>query len=168
MSEPIKSCAFTGHRPQKFPWRYDETDRRCVALKAKLTEQITALIDRGITTFLCGMALGTDVWCAQIVLALQKINPTVELHCILPCEDQEIKWTASEQEQYHTILKQANKVVYVGRKYTSDCMLKRNRYMVEHSSILLAVFNGVQRSGTGATLRYAQQVGREVIIIKPS
>lgn len=27
-----KSCAFTGHRPQKFSWRYDETDERCVKL----------------------------------------------------------------------------------------------------------------------------------------
>ena len=48
MSEPIKSCAFTGHRPQKFPWRYDETDRRCVALKAKLTEHPNLLLGHDV------------------------------------------------------------------------------------------------------------------------
>ena len=37
------SCAFTGHRPHKFPWRYDETDSRCVTLKAALMEQIMLL-----------------------------------------------------------------------------------------------------------------------------
>ena len=33
-------CAFTGHRPHKFPWKYDEADSRCIALKAALTGQI--------------------------------------------------------------------------------------------------------------------------------
>lgn len=28
------ACAFTGHRPHKFPWKGDEADLRCVALKA--------------------------------------------------------------------------------------------------------------------------------------
>jgi len=54
------SCAFTGHRPNKFPWKYDETDSRCVALKAVLAEQIAALADAGVTQFLSGMAEGTD------------------------------------------------------------------------------------------------------------
>lgn len=46
-----KVCAFTGHRPSKLPWRYNETDSRCVALKTVLTEQITALIEAGVTQF---------------------------------------------------------------------------------------------------------------------
>ena len=46
-------------------------------------------------------------------------------------------------------------------------MLTRNRYLVEHSSVLLAVYNGSFQSGTGMTVRYAQKQGREVIIIDP-
>ena len=53
-------CAFTGHRPHKFPWRYDETDSRCMVLKAALTEQITALVEIGITDFFSGCADGVD------------------------------------------------------------------------------------------------------------
>jgi len=68
-------CAFTGHRPRKFPWKYDEADSRCVALKTALAEQIAAL---------------------------------------------------------------------------------------------LAVYNGERRGGTAATLRYAQKMGREIIVIAPS
>ncbi len=33
-----KVCAFTDHRPSKLPWRYNETDSRCVALRAVLAE----------------------------------------------------------------------------------------------------------------------------------
>ena len=47
-------------------------------------------------------------------------------------------------------------------------MMKRNRYLVDHSSILLAVYNGTRRSGTGATVRYAQQLNREIIMIDPA
>lgn len=162
------SCAFTGHRPKSFPWKYDETAHGCVLLKEALTTQIIELADRGVTDYLSGMALGVDFWAAQIVLDLQKQYPAMRLHCILPCEGQESKWTPSAQEQYHTILKQANGVVYVSREYTANCMLKRNRYLVDHASILLAVFNGAQRSGTGATVRYAQKSGRELFIIDPA
>lgn len=161
------ACAFTGHRPKSFPWKYDETALDCVLLKEVLAEQIKILTDRGVTDFFSGMAQGIDLWSSQIVLDLQQKNLALKLHCVLPCKEQESKWTASAQERYRSILAQANEVVYVGQEYSRNCMLKRNRYLVDHSSLLLAVYNGVWRSGTGATVRYAQKLGREVIIIEP-
>ncbi len=55
-----KCCAFTGHRPKKFPWGYDETDVRCVALKRALAGQIVKLADAGYTDFFSGMTEGAD------------------------------------------------------------------------------------------------------------
>lgn len=156
-----------GHRPKSFPWGYEESARDCLLLKEVLEAQITALAEQGVTDFLSGMAQGVDLWSSQIVLDLQKKNPALKLHCVLPCKGQESKWTASVQEHYRSILAQANEVVYVGQEYNRDCMLKRNRYLVDHSSILLAVYNGTWRSGTGATVRYAQKLKREIIIIDP-
>ena len=124
-----KVCAFTGHRPNKLPWRYDETDSRCVALKAVLMEQITLLVEAGVTQFLSGMAEGTDVFCAEIILALREKNPAIKLHCILPCTAQAEKWSASSQELYRSILEQADSVVYVSRAYHKNCMLDRNRFI---------------------------------------
>ena len=162
-----KVCAFTGHRPNKLPWRYDETDSRCVALKAVLTEQIEALAEAGFTQFLSGMAEATDTWSALAVLALREKNPAIKLHCILPCTAQAEKWSASSQELYRSILERADSVVYVNRDYHKDCMLERNRFLVEHASVLLAVYNGVRRSGTGATVNYARKMGRKIIVIDP-
>ena len=162
-----KVCAFTGHRPNKLPWRYDETDSRCVALKAVLTEQITALVEAGFTHFLSGMAEATDTWSALAVLSLREKNPAIKLHCILPCTAQAEKWSASSQELYRSILEQADSVVYVSREYHKNCMLDRNRFLVEHASTLLAVYNGVRRSGTGATVNYARKMGRKIIVIDP-
>lgn len=161
------TCAFTGHRPKSFPWKYDENARDCVLLKEVLAGQVMALADRGVTDWLSGMAQGTDLWCAQIVLGLKEKNPALRLHCILPCEWQEREWSASEQERYHFILRQADEVIYVNQEYHDGCMLERNRWLVDHSSVLLAVYNGTYRSGTGMTVRYAKQLGREVIVIDP-
>ena len=162
-----KCCAFTGHRPSKFPWKYDETDSRCVALKAVLAEQITALVDAGFTQFLSGMAEGTDVWSALAVLSLREQNPTTKLHCILPCKEQADKWSASSQDLYHSILDRADSIVYVSRAYHRNCMLERNRFLVDHAAALLAIYNGERRGGTAATMRYAQKMGREIIVIDP-
>lgn len=162
------TCAFTGHRPKSFPWKYNEATPDCDLLKGILVAQIKALADRGVTDFLSGMAQRADLWCAQIVLNLRTENPALKLHCVLPCKGQESKWTVSAQEHYRSILAQANEVIYVGQEYSQDCMLKRNRYLVDHSSVLLAVYNGSRRSGTGATVRHALEQGREVIIIDPT
>ena len=69
------TCAFTGHRPNKLPWRYDENDARCLALKEVLAEQIAVLSEAGITHFLSGMAEATDSWSALAVLALREKIP---------------------------------------------------------------------------------------------
>ena len=161
------ACAFAGHQPKSFPWKCNETAPECVLLKEILMEQITALADGGVTGFFSGMALGVDLWAAQIVLDFREKNLLLKLCCVLPCEGQEKKWSARTQEQYRSILKQANKTVWVSRNYTADCMLNRNRYMVDHSSILLAVYNGAYRSGTGMTVRYAENKYRRIILIDP-
>ena len=160
-------CAFTGHRPHKFPWKYDEADSRCVELKTILSEQVTLLVERGITEYFSGMADGSDVWLSIIVLEQRKKNPELKLHCILPHEGQADRWSVSAQERYHAVLKQADSVEYVSRVYYNGCMLERNHRLVESAGLLLAVYNGARRSGTGATVNYARKLGREIIVIDP-
>ena len=162
-----RCCAFTGHRPRKFPWGYDETDARCVALKEALAGEIAKLMEAGYTDFLSGMGEGTDTWAALAVLALKKENPALKLHCVLPCAGQANGWSASARECYFSILEQADEVVYVSREYREDCMLERNRYLVDHAACLLAVYNGERRGGTAMTVRYARKLGREVIVLNP-
>ena len=41
--EREKTCCFTGHRPDKLPWGTDESDPRCLALKARLEAEAAAL-----------------------------------------------------------------------------------------------------------------------------
>lgn len=163
----IAACAFSGHRPHKFPWRYNETDRQCVALKETLAQQITAFAKAGITEYYSGGADGVDCWAALIVLSLREKNPVLKLHCILPHKEQADKWSISAKERYHFILHQADSVDYVSQAYNDRCMMVRNHRLVESVGLLLAVYNGGERSGTGATVNYARKMGREIIIINP-
>jgi len=136
-------------------------------LKKVLASQIAMLVESGVTDFLSGMAEGTDTICSELVLALREKNPALKLLCVLPCEGQADKWSDSARERYHAILKQADSVDYVSREYYDGCMIDRNHRLVESAGLLLAVYNGVRRSGTGATVAYARKLGREIIVIDP-
>ena len=161
------SCAFTGHRPHKFPWKDNEADPRCIALKETLAEQIATLAGAGVTEYFTGGADGVDCWAAEIVLTMREKNPALKLRCVLPHEGQADRWSDSAQERYHSILERANSVDYVSRQYYDGCMIDRNHRLVESAGLLLAVFNGVRRSGTGATVNYARKMGKEIIVIDP-
>ena len=58
MDELGHSCAFTGHRPYKLPWKDNESDPRCIMLMRRLYDQIAALAGRGVTDYYSGMAEG--------------------------------------------------------------------------------------------------------------
>lgn len=163
----MKTCAFTGHRPQNLPWQFNEADTNCLKLKQILNQQISQLAKNGFTDFLSGMALGSDTWAAEAVLNLRKKNPALKLHCILPCKTQAEKWPVSEQERYQKILAQADSIFFTSRNYHPNCMLERNRFMVEKVHLLLAVYNGQPHSGTAAAVRHAQKLGCDIIIINP-
>lgn len=73
-----KTCAFTGHRPQSLPFGFDESDKRCTSLKSVMRDQIVALIENeGVTHFITGMALGVDMYAAEIVLDLKSNTLTL-------------------------------------------------------------------------------------------
>ena len=156
-----------GHRPHKFPWRYDETNSQCIKLKELLSHLVALESIAGITDFYSGMADGSDMWLSQIVLMHRSSNPAIKLHCVLPCEGQADKWSVSAQERYHTVLEQADSITYVSREYYNGCMLERNRRLVDSAHNLIAVYNGEQRGGTAATIRYARKMKKTIWIINP-
>lgn len=82
------TCCFTGHRPEKLPWREDEGDPRCLELKARLAGAVEAAYEKGMRHFLCGMARGADFYCCEAALALRERRPGVTVEAVIPCEEQ--------------------------------------------------------------------------------
>jgi len=161
------TVCFTGHRSQKLPWKSNEEDERCKVMKKTLRSEIEKAIKRGYKTFLCGMALGFDMICAETVLDLKTKYRDIEMFGALPCWTQDIKWSKKDRKRYNDLLNKIDGIRCIYDEYIgAECMLERNRYMVDNSSLMIALFNGLP-GGTKSTIDYAKKKGMEIIIIKP-
>jgi uncharacterized phage-like protein YoqJ len=160
------TCCFSGYRPNKLPWGYYETDARCQLLKERLGDIVAAVYHAGIRHFICGMALGCDMYFCETVLKFRDEHPDVTLEAALPCEDQAAGWNERNRARYFQLLGQCDSETYIERRYTPDCMLRRNQYMVDKSSVLIAVYDG-RFGGTMHTVGYAEAHGLEIIQLKP-
>jgi uncharacterized phage-like protein YoqJ len=160
------TCCFSGYRPNKLPWGYNEADERCLLLKEKLSDVVSAVYYSGIRHFICGMALGSDTYFCETVLKFRDEHPGVTLEAALPCEDQAASWNEQSRARYFQLLQQCDTETYISRRYTPECMLQRNVYMVDKSSLLITVYDG-RFGGTMHTVGYAETSGLEIIQIKP-
>ena len=163
--DKTKTCCFTGHRPDKLPWREREGDPRCFQLKQSIFQAVEAVYEAGVRHFISGMARGCDLYCAEAVLELRRERRDITLECARPCETQADSWPAAERARYQTILNQCNFETLVQHHYDRFCMMRRNRYMVDRSGRIVAVYNGVPKGGTYQTLAYAMKRGLDVCII---
>ena len=97
------TCCFTGHRPQNLPFGFNEDDPRCLELKKKLQNIIEKLYEAGVRHFITGMAIGVDMYAAEIVIELRKTHPDITLESAIPCETQATRWSVAMQERYYEI-----------------------------------------------------------------
>ena len=119
---------------------------------------------KSVTHFISGVALGVDIWGAEIVLELQQDFPGITLEAAVPCRTQADRWRSRAKARYDRVLEKCNRVTVLQEQYTNDCMMKRNRYMVEAADYVVAVWNG-KPSGTANTIRYAKSIGKTVYCI---
>lgn len=151
----LKSASFTGHRI---------LPKDCSELKKSLTSEIRRLIESGVEYFWAGRALGFDMLAEETVLELKKEYPHIGLRLILPCslEDQSVKWNKKQRERYYEIFEQADEAQIVSGKYTPDCMLKRNRHLVDSSQYLICYLRR-KWGGTFYTVNYAEKQNTKII-----
>lgn len=162
------TCCFTGQKPQRFAFGFDEESEDCILLKLKLLAQIQEMRKKGVTTFLTGMAMGVDIWAAELVLELKAELPqeNIRLIGVIPHEGQANKWSPNYRDRYFNILAQATEAVLISSEYTKGCIFARNRYIVDHSTHMIAVYNGEQ-GGTQHILNYAIRKELDIAIINP-
>ena len=133
------SCCFSGHRPSKLPWGENEDDPRCRALKVRLRDALDAAYEAGYRHFICGMAQGCDLYFCELALALRQRHGDVSVEAAIPCPTQADGWPRAQQERYRRLVAACDYETLVQSSYSPGCMQRRNRYMVDHAALLLAV-----------------------------
>ncbi len=151
---PNGLCCFTGHRyiePSLLP-----------LLRARLRKAAEDLALGGIGGFICGGALGFDTIAAETVLRLKNRLPELTLTLVLPYRGQSDRWSRADRERYAAIMDMADEVICLSEEYTPYCMIKRNRFMVERSSVCVCWLTQAS-GGTAYTVSYAASRGLKVI-----
>ncbi|MBE6758820.1 MAG: DUF1273 domain-containing protein [Ruminococcaceae bacterium] len=149
-------CVVAGHRPERL--KIEEQ-----RVREFLEREIKAAYNSGMNVFICGMARGVDQWAADIVLKMKKNHPDIRLICALPYSGFEQMWSEKDKRKGEEIIAQADLIRVICGGYERSCFQRRNRWMVERASRLIAVWNG-QPSGTADTIKRACETGMEVII----
>lgn len=150
------TCCFTGHRNIPVQKRK--------AVVQRLKTELSALINNGYQFFKAGGALGFDTIAAQMVLDLKEKYPHIKLILVLPCNNQTSGWTETDKRIYDYIKSRADKVVYTSREYCRGCMHKRNRYLVDNSSVCICYLTE-DSGGTAYTVNYAKSKDLTIINI---
>lgn len=169
-SGEIVAYCFTGHRPDKVGG-YDPKDNptKRMVISRLIEAVLDAVEDRGVYYFITGMALGTDTWAAEVVLALKEHYPNIKLICAIPCENQTGVWKDPEDvAKWQKIVNKADYTYQITSKTYEEarwCLDARNEWMVDHSRGVIAVYDG-SRGGTRNCLYYAGRRRRPVIRIR--
>lgn len=151
-----KTACFTGHRQMVEP---------ISEVESRLTLTVKNLIQKGYLYFGAGGARGFDALASEVVLKLKATYPQINLILVLPFNEQyshEKNWTWAEIDQYHRLKEQASRVVVLAAEYTSGIYYRRNRHLIDNSSVCVAYMT-IANSGTSYTVNYAKARGLEVI-----
>ena len=138
---------------------------RCTVLKQKLSEAVERAYQAGCRHFICGMARGCDLYFCQVVLDLRSRCPEVTVEGAIPCESQTDSWPKAERLRHAQLLDRCDFETMVQHRYDRGCMMRRNRYMVDRSCRIIAVYDGIPKGGTANTLAYALKEDLTVDII---
>ena len=155
------TACFTGHRQFHEP---------ADVIAARLTQTLEHLIQSGYRTFCAGGARGFDALASEAVISMQAQYPQIRLVLMLPFPEQyrrESGWNQADIEQYRRLQAQAAQVITIAPGYRSGVYYRRNRALVDASSACIAYMTRTG-SGTGYTVRYAQEQGVDVINIAES
>lgn len=140
------TAAFTGHRS------YDGS------AAAQLAQTVRALYARGFRTFLCGMAPGFDLAAAEAVLDQADGCPGIGVVAVIPFAHHIDRLPEADRPRYRRVLDRSADVVTLADRYTPRVYLRRNDFLVDNASYVVAWYDGNISCGTGYTVSRAHRL----------
>ena len=142
--------AATGHRPEQCGG-YDNF--------LKLVDYAIEIIPSyKPTKMISGMALGWDTAVAMACVELK-----IPFIAAVPFEGQDSIWPEKSRITFRELLREAETVHVVSPGgYEPWKFIERDKWMVDQSHKMLALWNGDEKGGTYQTVKYAQKIKREI------
>lgn len=162
-----KTCCITGPFPQNLPFGYDESAKKCKALKTAIRKEIENQInEHGITNFITSVNIGVELFAAEEALKLKEKYPQITIISVLPFEAQAAEWPEKLRDRYFCVLEKCDTVHTVQARYDDLCNYNTREYLIDRSSVLIAFPTGAHGE-TEAMMEAANRKGNELIIIYP-
>lgn len=146
------TCCFTGHR--------NIPAEQMSVVSAQLHAEILQAISDGYTHFICGFAIGADLIFAELVAELKQVHH-LTLEAAIPYPGR----MKTPDETFQRLITDCDIVKTHSDYYYGGCYMKRNRYMVNQSSRIIAIYDGRLTGGTAATLKFAKTENCDVSIL---
>ncbi len=163
VSDPKRTACFSGHRPEKTPFDVNN-EFYLKTMKSLLHRCVLNLYEEGFDTFICGMQRGVDIWAGQAVMRAKQSYPDIKLICVSPYSNEIYSRRGEDREDYIALRDGCDRFISLGKEYYTGCYQRRNRFMVENSSLLFAAVADMH-SGTGQTISYAKKAGLRVKVM---
>ena len=155
-----RACCFTGHRALP-----PQTDDAYFSLQDALEGAIVkALMEYGCTTFYAGGAVGFDLLASELVLTRKARHPSIELILCCPYAGHDAGFSPRDRARWESVKTRADRTLYLTDRYTPSCYYHRNRYMVEHSDLLIGYIRD-PNSGSRQTWSLAKERGLDIILL---
>ncbi len=155
------TAAVSGYRPSKLRAASGEVDI-CNTLKGGVSKSIVELYTKGYRRFMVGGAQGFDMICAECIIELLQEHGDIQLIIAAPFQGQEQSYPPADRLRYLHIIERAHEVHYLSPTPSKEAFLYRNKFMLQHSSLLLCYYDG-QRGGTMHTYNRAKRLGLKII-----
>lgn len=153
--------AFTGHRPESFINVKEEKENFMRNLTIFcLSDKITELV----IEFIVGGCRGVDSWAAEFAI---KNNLPFYLHLPFPFNIYTNKWYDEDKNFLKKQIDICKDVKLYSKDYNSKFYIIRDHGMVDDCDILISWFlKNKIRSGTAATINYANKIGKKVYYLR--
>lgn len=155
-----KACTFISDSLDSFSFGYDFSSPECISVKLQIWQYIYQEYQSGIKSFYSICEQGIDLWAAEIVTYLMKKDSEVELHCVLPYEEQAAKWYPEFHELYYNVLAEATETVMIDKHFNEYCYDFARKLTVDESSNILVV---LPKNAHNKIIDYAKEHQKDLV-----
>ena len=166
------ACTFTGPKPTRFKFKYNEAYKLCKKIKKSMLTQMKRLYnEKGVRRFYITSAIGVHMWAGELALQLKSQTgfEDLELIVVQPFPEYDRQWDVKSRKRMEFLIRNSTECIIIGKSVSQGNYVLANRYLVDHAQFLIAVSEhaGDLPSDMTQMEAYAYQKSLGMIFIHP-